>query len=127
MSEGSWIAQAMGMKNPLDDEELREKEVVILVNGRNVHNDIIYCYLKIPLKYYPVIREKLENGDEFNLRDFGEVVAAGTGDPSDEIKEEMAREYDMITVENKAPPAPPPSEDDDGFGFDNISEDDLPF
>lgn len=88
----------IGGQNPLEDPVVARKEVVILVNGKNVNNEKIYCYLKIILEIYPLIRTLLETGAEFNLLDYGEVVLAGTGEPSSRPIEAMKRLYDMIPI-----------------------------
>lgn len=88
----------IGGQNPLDDPVLAKKDVVILVQGKNVNHEIIYCYLKISLEIYPLIRTFLETGAEFNLVDYGEVILAGTGKPSNRQQKGMRMVYDMIDL-----------------------------
>jgi hypothetical protein len=109
------------MKETYENEEFRDKEIVVLVNGRNVFNEQIYCYLKTPLKNFPIIKERLEKKEQFDLREYGSVVAAGTGEPSEEIKEEMRTLYDMIPIDTK------PAFDPRAITFDDVDEGDLPF
>ncbi|MBK8903654.1 MAG: hypothetical protein IPM53_20900 [Anaerolineaceae bacterium] len=99
-SRFEWANRQTGFTNPLDNPFLARKNVVILVNGRNVYGEKIYCYLNIPLEFYPTIRAYLESGLEFNLRDYGEVVAAGKGEPSLAVRAEMTKNYNMIQIEN---------------------------
>lgn len=92
----NWAAVALGIKAMLKDEVLREREITILIRGKNIHDEEIYCYLKTPLKHYPIIKQMLENQERFDIRDFGEVVEAGEGEPPEEVRERMKRDFDMV-------------------------------
>jgi len=46
----------------------------------------------------------MQAGENFKPSDFGTVIAAGIGEPSQEIRDEMREEYNMIDV-------PPPKSD----------------
>ncbi len=44
------------------------------------------------------LKAKMEAGENFSPSDFGAVVAAGKGDPDEELKKEMAAQYNMQTI-----------------------------
>ena len=75
---------------------LKDESRILLLRGKNVFGDFVYCYLKVA---YPDI-ERLHtsiNGDaSFNLHDFGEVLAAGKGEPPADVKAEIAVAYPTI-------------------------------
>ncbi len=78
------------------DEELLDEEVVIFLKGKNVYNDPTYAYIKLTLRNLQKLKTAIETSDNFMPSDFGTVLAAGRGEPSDEIKSEMALTYNMV-------------------------------
>lgn len=87
------------------DEKLLEEVVVILLQGKNVYGDPIYTYLRLPLKNLIAMREKMIKKQEFMPAEYGEVLAAGKGEPSAELRSEMAVTYNMIDVPKPQPAA----------------------
>ena len=121
MTEHNWRAKALGVKGAMEKNQISDDEdTVILVQGKNVFGDDIYCYLKLPFKNFKTVKTKLDNKEKFDLRDYGDVVAAGLGAPTDEVREEMQKEYGMIAV---AAVEPTPEK----FDFEEVDEDDYPF
>lgn len=108
----------MGMRGTLDDEELEREEVVLLVQGNNLFDQRIFCYVRVPYFSLKTIKQRMDRGENFDLREYGEVLAAGLGEPSDEIKNEIAEEFEMFPVSARAPDAAPQEEaeeeEDDG-------------
>lgn len=101
MTENKWTAKAMGISPSEDDATSSPEEAVVLVQGLNVFAEKVYCYLKVSAKNFYVVRSKLENKEKFDLREYGEVIAAGQGDPTEEVREEMATQYNMLPFEKK--------------------------
>lgn len=85
----------------LDDELLSEK-VVILLQGKNVFRDPIFTYLKLTLKSLQQLRDKMRKSEDFMPAEYGEVLAAGRGEPSSEMRSEMAVTHNMIDVPRPA-------------------------
>lgn len=102
-------------RNPVDlpfPEELMDELVVILMQGKNMFGDKVYCYVRLTIRDMKKMRTKMQAKENFNPSDFGTVVAAGRGDPTDEVKAEIAMMYK--TLDDKAAPpaqaAPPPQQ-----------------
>lgn len=74
------------------------ENVVILMQGKNVFGDKIFSYLELTLNALQELKAKMRTNDNFMPSDFGTVLAAGKGDPSDELRSEMAVTYNMIDV-----------------------------
>jgi hypothetical protein len=97
-----WITKALGdvnfsMEEKIDDS-LLDEDVVILLQGQNMFGDTIYSYVKLTLRNFRRMREDMGIGKNFKPSDYGEVVAAGRGDPSPEVREEMRIKYKMVEV-----------------------------
>lgn len=80
------------------DEALLDEKVVILLQGKNVFSDQIYTYLRLSLRSLQQLRDKMRKNDNFMPAEYGEVLAAGKGEPTPELKSEMAVTYNMIDV-----------------------------
>lgn len=122
-----WATQSMGKTlHSSDDQkigtELMDDEAVIMVTGNNMFGDKVFSYVKFTLKNFLRMREAMESGQNFKPSDFGEVVAAGRGEPSQELKDEMRIKYGLVDIP-KADPAREPEgmnkaklfDDDEGF------------
>lgn len=81
----------------LDDQLLSEK-VVILLQGKNVYGDPIFTYLQLTLKSLQQLREKMRKGDDFMPAEYGTVLTAGKGEPTLEMRSEMAVTHNMVDV-----------------------------
>lgn len=90
------------------DEALLNEKVVILLQGKNIYNDAIFTYLQLTLKSLQQLRDKMRSGDDFMPAEYGVVLAAGKGEPSPEMRSEMAVTHNMVDVP-KPKAAPPPS------------------
>lgn len=91
------------------DEALLDEEVVIFMTGRNVYGDQTYAYLKLSLRNMHKLKLAMDAGQQFMPSDFGTVLAAGKGQPSDEVKAEMALTYNLIDIPKPAIARPKPS------------------
>jgi len=91
----------------LDDALLNEK-VVILLQGKNIYSDAIFTYLQLTLKSLQQLRDKMRSGEDFMPAEYGAVLAAGKGEPTPEMRSEMAVTHNMVDVP-RAKAAPPPA------------------
>ncbi len=90
----------------LDDALLNEK-VVILLQGKNVYGDPIYTYLQLTLRSLQLLRDKMRTAEDFMPAEYGEVLAAGRGEPTPELRSEMAITHNMVDVPRPKPAAAP--------------------
>ena len=107
MSRRKWVsAFSKGNQEvaPLTEEEkqkLGDEEIVLLINGYNNFGDKIYNYIKLPLKNIEQLIRAVDIGGRFDLHEYGEVVAAGMGIPTPEVRQEMESQYRMISFPEK--------------------------
>lgn len=80
------------------DESLLLEKVVILLQGKNVYGDPIFTYLQLTLKSLQQLRDKMRKQEDFMPAEYGAVLAAGKGEPSPELRSEMAVTHNMIDV-----------------------------
>ena len=78
------------------DDLLKDEYIIMLLQGRSTNGEMIYCYLKVYMPDIDRFKEALRSNANFNAFEFGEMVAAGKGDPSPEVKEELAKRYPMF-------------------------------
>lgn len=72
-----------------------EKFVVLLLYGKNSFGDKIYSYLKITIPNIQKLKEAVKTGQGFNPSDFGTVIAAGKGEPTDAVRAEVSALYQV--------------------------------
>jgi len=77
-------------------EFFKEEYGVLLLRGKNSFGDHIYSYIKVGFTSIERLQHALKNQLPFNPSDFGEVIAAGTGEPSPETQAEVALQYPII-------------------------------
>jgi hypothetical protein len=90
------------------DEALLNEKVVILLQGKNIYSDAIFTYLQLTLKSLQQLRDKMRSGEDFMPAEYGTVLAAGKGEPSPEMRSEMAVTHNMVDVP-RPKAAPPPT------------------
>lgn len=73
-------------------------EVVVLIQGWNNFGDEVYSYVKVPVEKLDEIKHKLDENEPLDVRKYGTVIAAGLNEPSDEVKAEIEKEYDMHAI-----------------------------
>lgn len=101
----NWTTKAFSKNSTpvaIDDDILDEK-VVILMQGNNVFGDRIFSYVQLTLRKLQELRGDLASTKDFLPSDYGTVLAAGKGDPSPELRSEMAITYNMIDVPKSKP------------------------
>lgn len=107
MSRRKWVSayskgdQEVAPLSEQEKEKLGEEEIVLLLSGFNNFGDKIYNYLKIPLKHIETIVYEVDKGGRFDIREYGEVIAAGLGMPTDEVRSEIEGQYRMINFPKK--------------------------
>lgn len=91
-----WSSEILG-KSAVDfNALLKDEYAVVLLQGKNVFGDMIYCYVKVILPNIEKLQAALTGGGTFNPSDFGEVIAAGKGTPPEEVRAEIALTYPML-------------------------------
>ncbi len=95
-----WTTKAYSKNStPVEiDEKLLDEEVVILMQGRNVYGDQIYSYLQLTLRNLHRLKDAMDADEQFMPADYGTVLAAGKGEPTDELRAEMAVSHNLIDV-----------------------------
>lgn len=89
------------------DESLLKEKVVILLQGKNIYGDMIFTYLQMTLGSLQQLREKMRRQEDFMPAEYGTVLAAGKGEPTAEMRSEMAAMHNMIDVPRPKSPPPP--------------------
>ena len=75
------------------EQIIAEKTVcVLLVRGENLDGERIFAYMAVRADKLEGFIEAQKNGT-FYPEDYGIVIESGIGDPSDEVKEKMTKEY----------------------------------
>ena len=102
MSRKKWISAVS--KNdqqvtiPAEPMSIVAEDVVLLLGGFNNFGDKIYNYLKLPLDKVEKLINDVKAGGRFDIREYGEVVAAGLGAPTAELKQEIEATYKMMSM-----------------------------
>lgn len=92
-----WSSEALGKDGSVDFAALlKDESTVILLRGKNVFGDLIYCYLKITYGDIAKLQEAVGAPGTFNITDFGSVIAGGKGEPPPEVEAEIALTYPML-------------------------------
>lgn len=107
-----------GTPSPVSPSVLDDQSVVLLLYGKNSFGDKIFSYIKITLSNVKKLKAAIETGKGFTPSDFGEVVAAGRGEPTDAVRAEIASMYQIMDAQKSAPAAttkPPEKKDWDQF------------
>ena len=108
----NWIAKALGQKILAAGQATPpDKETVILLNGKNPFGDRVYAYILLTFASYEQLLADLKAGKKFVPSEYGEVLAAGKGNPPDDLAAEMATKYDLVAFPAVPPAgsAPPPA------------------
>ncbi len=111
-----WHSKALSSsKDTLSDQDGAplDEHVVILMQGKNTFGDRVYSYLKITLGDLKRMQSAVLSRQTFNPSDFGTIIAAGKGEPTDEVKAEINAMYKTIEpsqLTKPTPDTPPPEE-----------------
>ena len=101
--------------SPEEKERFKDEEVVLLLSGFNDTGEKIYNYLKLKLEKVQSLVIAVETGGKFDVREYGEVIASGLGEPNAEEKAKIEKQYRMINfpkdknVTPSTPPTPTPA------------------
>lgn len=102
-----WSSKGLAKTGTPDFSDLLKNEVaVVLMRGKNNFGDMIYCYLKVALHDIDRLQAALQSDAQFTASDFGTVIAAGKGEPTPEVKAEIAAAYQVL---DQPKPFRPPS------------------
>jgi len=74
----------------------KDDYAVILLQGRNSFGDPIYSYVEVALPNIKRLYATLNSGQDFTPSDFGVILSAGKGTPSEALRKEMASTYNML-------------------------------
>lgn len=108
---GSWVTKTTGKTLPVDDfNGINEHVSTILVQAKNSAGSDIYCYLQLPYEDVDKVRAQLASGERFIPSHFGKVLAAGLGEPSEEVRSEIGKTQFMVKFEPKHLPNLPHTE-----------------
>ncbi|MBM3618356.1 MAG: hypothetical protein FJX23_07400 [Alphaproteobacteria bacterium] len=105
---GKWTTKSSSGNGtpPVNFDDLGDELAVILVQGKNSFGDDIYCYLNLPLKNIKPVQDALAGNNGFTPSKFGTVLAAGRGQPTEEVKREIGQtEYTVAFEPRKLPAA----------------------
>lgn len=91
-------------------ELFKDEYAVILLQGKNSFGDMIYSYVEVTLPNIKLLYSALNSGEDFTPSDFGKILEAGKGIPSDELKAEMAARYSMLQPIQPATFQPKPAQ-----------------
>ena len=98
-----WSSETLGKNGGRSDFSslLKDESRIMLLRGKNVFDDFVYCYLKIAYPDIARLDAAISGEESFNIRDFGTVLAAGKGEPPDEVKAEIAASYPTLGAQQE--------------------------
>ena len=110
-----WTSKSIpneGGANPLVSGDIDKEFVVLLLYGKNSFGDKIYSYLKITIGDIQKLKDAVKSGSGFTPSDYGTVIAAGQGEPTQDVRDEVRGMYQVFDSQQKPPQsaAPIPSE-----------------
>src|SRR4051812_41638070 len=102
-----WSVETLGKKEggkPDFAALLKDEYRLMLLRGKNIFGDFVYCYLKISYPNMKKLEAAMDSTEEgsFNLNDFGEIIAAGKGEPPPDVKAEIATMFPSIGASDTA-------------------------
>lgn len=93
-----WNTQIIGQSGGSTDfgDLFKDDYAIVFLQGKNTFGDLVYCYVKVMLPDIKKMHAILEADAGFNPNDFGTVVTAGKGSPTEEVKLELAMQFPML-------------------------------
>ena len=73
-------------------EMARDAECILLLQSVDANGEPAYAFLKLRGDRLPALRDAMAR-EQFRPSQFGEILAHGTGTPTDEIYQTMQRDY----------------------------------
>jgi hypothetical protein len=77
------------------DTLFKDEYAIIFLQGKNGQGEVTYCYVKVDYPNIKRFSEAVRSGKNFNPSDFGTVLAAGKGKPSQEVIDKLRKEWPM--------------------------------
>jgi tetratricopeptide (TPR) repeat protein len=84
-------------------DEYFDTEIVVNLVSNNMFGDPVYSYLRINGRNLKRLFAEIRAGENFKPADFGIVLASGHGDVPQEVRDEIAEEYDGIDIPRPTP------------------------
>lgn len=95
----NWTAKTLGQL-PGAGESGDDEDMLVLVQGKNAFNDSIYCYIKVSSSRMNEFMNVLKTTRQFDLREYGTVVAAGRGVPTADTQIEVTQDLGIKPGDN---------------------------
>ena len=73
--------------------QLETKDAVMLVRGIDRNGKPIFAYMHSSKAQFLALRKAIEARKRINFCDYGEIVAAGDGEPDDALRRYMETDY----------------------------------
>ncbi|HEY1631409.1 MAG TPA: DUF2610 domain-containing protein [Rhizomicrobium sp.] len=86
-------SQSATNSSPAPDGAGLDSVVVILLQGKNLHGEPMFCYLQITLRDLKRLRDGMQVGTDYEPGDYGTVLAEGNGEPDAGLRARMAENY----------------------------------
>ena len=90
----------------LISKEYLDTDFVLLLRGNNLYGDPLYSYVKLTGRNLEKVFIRMQSRKHFKPADFGTILVAGRGEPPQEIRDEMKKEYNMVDVPMPGKPIP---------------------
>lgn len=94
-----WSQRVVDDHDPLQDaDDLDAQDIqVLLIEYQNMQNEKRYIYLAVPEDLHdPFMRARAEGG--FSYAEYGEILAMGDGQPTQELRLKMERLYQITKL-----------------------------
>ncbi|MCA3401165.1 MAG: ATP-binding protein [Roseomonas sp.] len=85
---------------------LSDERGTILLQGKNIAGDTMYTYVHLTLRNLIRLRDTIREKRDFDPRDFGTVIAAGSGDVPMWVRIQLTVRYRMLDVPRPNPVTP---------------------
>lgn len=98
----SWVIRTKSGKTlPVDDfDGISDREMaIVLIQTTNSFGKEVFAYIELPVKRTKDLILKMASGERFMPSDFGAVLAAGLGEPSQELQDEMGPDLYSVTFD----------------------------
>ena len=103
---GNWVSKTLGKTQAVEDlSGVNHEMASLLILGRNSFGDEIYTYMSLPMQRIDEVKARLSTNVPFVPSHYGNVMAAGRGLPSEDMREEMGTPDFMLYFEREEAPS----------------------